>query len=95
MPASVASRKHATSGETVVSQANDEGDGSVNSARLAALLDKLVVVQLDLKPICKVRAEASLASAERSTIAEACEILHSLIADLREAKCPTLESDCV
>ncbi len=63
---------------------DDGGDGSVNSARLAALLDKLVLVQLDLKPICKVRAEASLASAERSTIAEACEILHLAMADLRD-----------
>lgn|SRR5450755_3631308 len=57
--------------------------GTVNAARLEALLDKLVAVQLDLEPTCKVHGERSPASAQSNTIAEACKILHSAMADLR------------
>jgi hypothetical protein len=59
---------------------------SINWGRLAALLDKLVAVDLDLKPICRIRAEGvgvSLASAH-DAIAGACDILRSAIGDLRE-----------
>jgi hypothetical protein len=57
--------------------------GSVNSARPAALLDKLVAVDLDLKPICKVGEEAPLVVVTADAIAKACDILYSAIADVR------------
>jgi hypothetical protein len=61
-------------------------EGSVTSAQLAEILDKLVAVDLDLEPICRIRAEGvgvSLASA-RDAIAGACDILRSAIGDLRD-----------
>jgi hypothetical protein len=58
-------------------------EGSINSARLAALLDKLVAVELDLKPICKVGEEAPLVIVAADAIAEACDVLHSAITDVR------------
>jgi hypothetical protein len=60
-------------------------EGTVRAERLEALLDKLVAVQMDLEPICKAQhAEGSPASAQSNTIAEACEILHLAMADLRD-----------
>jgi hypothetical protein len=52
---------------------------SINSARLAQLLDKLVAVQIDLDPICR----SSGQDAERDEIANACKVLDSAIADFR------------
>jgi hypothetical protein len=61
-------------------------EDSINSERLAVLLDKLVAVDLDLEPICRIRGDGdslSLASAH-DAIAEACDILRSAIGDLSE-----------
>jgi hypothetical protein len=55
---------------------------SINSSRLAALLDKLVAVDLDLAPICRGSDEGPLIVAA-DAIADACDILRSAIADLR------------
>ncbi len=55
-------------------------EGSINSAGLAALLDKLVAVDLDLSPICREREERPLVAAG-DAIADACDILRSAIAD--------------
>ena len=52
-----------------------------NTTRLAALLDKLVAVQLGLEPVCKARGEPDEAI---SAAVEACEILHTAIVDLRD-----------
>lgn len=60
-----------------------DAESSVNSARLAAVLDKLVTVQLDLTPLCGTTADTARAAATPEGIAEACEILQSAIADLR------------
>jgi hypothetical protein len=57
--------------------------GSVNSARFAALLDKLVAVDLDLEPICRIGLEALPVVAAADAIADACDVLRSAIADLR------------
>jgi hypothetical protein len=57
-------------------------EGSINSARLAALLDKLVAVDLDLSPICRGSEEGPVLAAG-DAIADACAILRSAIADLR------------
>ena len=59
------------------------GGDSVNSARLAALLDELVAVDLDLEPICRVGPEALPVIGAADIIAEACNVLRSAIADLR------------
>src|ERR1700724_2246706 len=53
-----------------------------NSSRLAALLDKLVAVDLDLAPICGEVADGPLIVAA-DAIADACDVLRSAIADLR------------
>ena len=58
-------------------------ESSIDSARLAALLDKLVAVELDLKPICKVGEEVPLVIVTADAIAAACDVLHSAIADVR------------
>ena len=60
-----------------------EAGDSVNSARFAALLNKLVAVDLDLEPICRVGLEALPVIAAADAIAEACDVLRSAIADLR------------
>jgi hypothetical protein len=56
--------------------------GSDHSARLAILLDKLVAIDLDLKPIRRGSDEGPLIMAA-DAIAEACDILRSAIEDLR------------
>jgi hypothetical protein len=66
-------------------------ENSINSVRLAALLDKLVAVDLDLEPICRIRGDGdslsgdslSLVSAH-DAIAGACDTLRSAIGDLRD-----------
>ncbi len=60
-----------------------DAESSVNSARLAAILDNLVAVQLNLKPLCGTTADTARAAATPEGIAEACEILQSAVADLR------------
>jgi hypothetical protein len=57
--------------------------GSVKSGRFEALLDKLVAVQIDLEPICGVGAEKAQVVASLETIADACHVLRSAIADVR------------
>jgi hypothetical protein len=42
-------------------------EGSINSAGLAALLDKLVAVELDLSPICRGSEEGPLVAAGDAT----------------------------
>ena len=61
-------------------------EDSINSERLGVLLDKLVAVDLDLEPICRMRGDGdslSLTSAH-DAIAEACDTLRWAIGDLRE-----------
>ena len=61
-------------------------EDSINSERLAVLLDKLVAVDLDLEPVCRIRRDGdspSLVSAH-DAIAGACDTLRSAIGDLRK-----------
>jgi hypothetical protein len=60
-----------------------DAESSVNSARLAPLLDKLVAVHLDLDLLCGKHAGRPPVAATPQAIAEACEALQSAIADLR------------
>jgi hypothetical protein len=64
----------------MTSRLNQGAQGSINSGRLAEVLDKLVAVQLDLDPISR----SSGQGAESDKIANACKVLHSAIADFRE-----------
>jgi hypothetical protein len=67
----------------MASRTSQKTGGSVKSARLEEVLDKLVAVQMDLKPICRVSGEGATVVAASDAIAGGCTILHSAIADLR------------
>jgi hypothetical protein len=67
----------------MASRTNQDTAALTNPARLEALLDKLVAVQMDLDPICGVAGERAPVIASRDAIAAACSILHSAIADVR------------
>lgn len=56
---------------------------SVKSGRLEALLDKLVEIQMDLEPICGPGKERAQVVASLESIANACDVLNSAIADVR------------
>jgi C4-dicarboxylate-specific signal transduction histidine kinase len=60
-----------------------DAESSDNSAQLEALLDKLVALQIDLKALCGTPADRAQAAATPKAIAEACDILQSAVADLR------------
>jgi hypothetical protein len=57
--------------------------GSVKSGRFEALLDKLVKVQWDLEPVCGMGTERAQVVASLGAIADACHVLRSAIADVR------------
>jgi hypothetical protein len=67
----------------MLSRTNQGPRGSVKSGRFEGLLDKLVAVQMDLEPICGVGGERAQIVASRDTIADACRVLRSAIADVR------------
>lgn len=58
-------------------------DGEGHSKRLESLLDKLVAIHIDLEPICSKHKVPPDMTATVSTIADACEVLCSAIADVR------------
>lgn len=60
-----------------------QAERSVTSARFETLLDKLVAVQMDLQPVCEEGRGGTRTVASCNTIADACDILHSAIADVR------------
>jgi hypothetical protein len=53
-------------------------------ARLRSLIDKLVAVQLDLKPLCRAGGPRVEAHQVQTTLAAACEVLQLAIDDVRE-----------
>ena len=67
----------------MLSRISQRPGGSVKSKRFEALLDKLVAVQMDLEPICGVGMERAQVVASLEAIADACHILRSAIADVR------------
>ena len=67
----------------MASRMNQGPRGSLNPGRLEALLDKLVAVQMDLEPVCGVGTERAQVVASLESIADACEVLRSAIADVR------------
>ena len=66
------------------SRRNQGPRGLVNSVRFEALLDKLVALQMDLEPICGVGTERAQVVASVAAIADACHVLRSAIADVRD-----------
>jgi hypothetical protein len=69
--------------QAMLSRTNQGPRGSVNSERFAALLDKLVAIQMDLEPVCCAGKERPQTVATIESITEACEVLRSAIVDLR------------
>jgi len=67
----------------MLSRTDQRPRGSVNSERFAALLDKLVAIQMDLRPVCGVGKQRPQTAATIESIAEACEVLRSAIVDVR------------
>ena len=53
-------------------------------ARLRSLIDKLVAVQLDLKPLCRGGGPRVDAHQVQTTLAAACDVLQLAIEDLRD-----------
>jgi hypothetical protein len=66
------------------SRMNQGPRGSVKSGRFEALLDKLVAVQMDLEPVCGIGNARAQVVASRKSITEACHVLRSAIADVRD-----------
>jgi hypothetical protein len=66
-----------------VNPTNQEAARSDKSGRFEALLDKLVRVQTDLEPACGVEGESAQVVATAESTAEACDVLRSAIADVR------------
>jgi hypothetical protein len=56
----------------------------IDRSQLTALVDKLVAVQLDLKPLCSLSGTLGPPEKVETTIATACDILQSAIGDLRD-----------
>ena len=67
----------------MTSQPHQGADVSITSPRLDALLDKLVAVRMALEPICGVAKERVQVVASLDSIANACDVLNSAIADVR------------
>jgi hypothetical protein len=67
----------------MASRMNQGPRGSVKSGRFEALLEKLVAVQMDLEPVCGVGTERGQVVASLAAVADACSVLRSAIADVR------------
>src|ERR1700680_449592 len=71
-------------GRVVMESRTNQGPrGSVKSGRFEALLDKLVAVQMDLEPVCGIGNARPGCVASLASIADACHVLRSAIADVR------------
>jgi hypothetical protein len=68
----------------MLSQPPPEQSTPVDHRRLAVMIDKLVAVQLDLKPLCDDAGSKVQETKVQTVIAEACEVLQSAIDDLKQ-----------
>ena len=57
---------------------------AVDRSRLTSMIDKLVAIQLDLKPLCVDTGSKIQEATPHTTIVEACEVLQSAIDDLKQ-----------
>lgn len=67
----------------MASRLSQEAAGSITSPRLEALLDKLVAVQMNLESLCGEGEKRAQVVASLDSIANACDVLKSAIADVR------------
>ena len=67
----------------MANRTDQEGPRSAKAGRFEALLDKLVAVQMDLEPVCGVGKERVQVVASLEAMADACDVLRSAIADVR------------
>ena len=65
-------------------QQRSEEPTPVQRRRLATMIDNLVAVQMDLKPLCDDKGCNIPEGNARTAIAEACEVLQSTIDDLKQ-----------
>jgi hypothetical protein len=56
----------------------------VDRSRLGAMIDKLVAVQMDLKPLCGNSGSKFQEAKAQTAISEACGVLQSAIDDLKQ-----------
>ena len=61
-----------------------ETANATDHARLRFLIDKLVAVQLDLKPLCRAGGPRVEAHQVQTTLVAACEVLQLAIEDVRD-----------
>ena len=66
------------------SQPQPEQWMAVDRHRLTSMIDKLVAVQLDLKPLCDDAGSRIQEATAHTTIVEACDVLQSAIDDLKQ-----------
>ena len=66
------------------SQPQPEQWMAVDRYRLTSMIDKLVAIQLDLKPLCDDTGSRIQEATAHATIVEACEVLQSAIDDLKQ-----------
>ena len=66
------------------SQTQPEQWMAVDRRRLTSMIDKLVAVRLDLKPLCDDTGSKIQEATAHITIVEACEVLQSAIDDLKQ-----------
>ena len=76
-------RAHLIGDRAMAGRTSQGPRGSVKSGRFEALLDKLVAVQMDLEPVCGAGTEKAQLIASLAAIADACSVLRSAIADVR------------
>ena len=67
----------------MTSQPRAEKRMVIDRGRFAAMIDKLVAVQMDLKPLCG-NADGALVGGQNHVFTEACAVLQSAIDDLKQ-----------
>ena len=66
------------------SQTQPKQSTPIDRPRLTAMIDKLVAVQIDLKPLCDDAENTARDPKDQATITEACVVLQSAIDDLKQ-----------
>jgi hypothetical protein len=68
----------------VPSETQSDQSKPIDRGRLSTMIDKLVAVQMDLKPLCEDGGNTITNPRDRATITEACAVLESAIDDLKQ-----------
>ncbi len=67
----------------MTSQPRSEKGMAIDRRRFAAMIDQLVAVQMDLKPL-RGNADGALVGGQNQAVTEACAVLQSAIDDLKQ-----------